>query len=191
MSTALALLAVVLVCIATRPRPAPRSPTAAASPAPTLPRSRRARHRLDDAVPDLIDLLVLAIRGGALPAEALREAVDLCPPVLQPHVRAVLTRVDDGERFADALATLTTTAGPGVSALTDTLVSADRYGLPLGPVLTRLADDARASRRRRVEARTRELPIRLAAPLVLCSLPSFVLLAVVPLLMGALSSLQL
>jgi hypothetical protein len=34
------------------------------------------------------------------------------------------------------------------------------------------------------------LPVRLAMPLVLCTLPSFVLLAIVPLLVGALSSLH-
>jgi Flp pilus assembly protein TadB len=192
MTAVLALAALIVVCVALGPRRAPRPLASTAPTAPPRPSSsRRARRRLDDAVPDLIDLLVLAIRGGALPAEALRESVDLCPPVLHPHLQAVVDRIDAGERFADALATLPATAGPGVLALTDTLVSADRYGLPLGPVLTRLADDARATRRRRLEARTRELPVRLAAPLVLCQLPSFVLLAVVPLLVGALSSLQL
>jgi Flp pilus assembly protein TadB len=192
MTTLLALATLLVVCVALGPRPAPRTlgSTAPTTP-PRPPSSRRARRRLDDAVPDLIDLLVLAIRGGALPAAALRESLDLCPPVLYPHLQAVIGRIDHGERFADALATLPTTAGAGVLALTDTLASADRYGLPLGPVLTRLADDARATRRRRIEARARELPVRLAAPLVLCQLPSFVLLAVVPLLVGALSSLQL
>jgi hypothetical protein len=51
--------------------------------------------------------------------------------------------------------------------------------------------EAREQRRRDGQAAARELPIRLAAPLVLCTLPSFALLAIAPLLLGALSSLHL
>jgi Flp pilus assembly protein TadB len=142
-------------------------------------------------MPDLIELMVLSISAGALPVVACREIVDLLPPETRPALDAVLLRVDRGERFADALAALVEHAGPSAAALVDALAAADRYGLPLAPVLTRLADDARAARRRIADARARELPVRMAAPLVLCTLPSFVLLAVVPLLVSALSSLRL
>ena len=70
------------------------------------------------------------------------------------------------------------------------LGAADRYGLPLAPALDRLAAEARLARRQQAEAAARELPVRLAAPLVLCTLPSFVLLASVPLLIGTVSSLR-
>lgn len=71
----------------------------------------------------------------------------------------------------------------------DSFAAADRYGLPLAPIVERLAAEARHQRRRRTEAVARQLPIRMAAPLVLCTLPSFVLLAVAPLLLAAISSL--
>ena len=58
------------------------------------------------------------------------------------------------------------------------------------PVLDRLADDIRAERRRRAERQARTLPIKLAFPLVVCTLPSFVLLAIVPALLGAVSTLR-
>ena len=80
--------------------------------------------------------------------------------------------------------------GPVAQPLIDSLSAADRYGLPLAPVLERLSFEARQQRRRDIEASARELPVRLAMPLVLCTLPSFVLLAIVPLLLGALSSLH-
>ena len=66
----------------------------------------------------------------------------------------------------------------------------DRAGLAFGPAIARLADDARDHRRRLAEAAARELPVRLSFPLVLCTLPSFALVAIVPLLVGALSSVQ-
>ncbi|HEY7627328.1 MAG TPA: type II secretion system F family protein, partial [Ilumatobacteraceae bacterium] len=95
-----------------------------------------------------------------------------------------------GTRFADALTELGARLGPIAQPLVDSLSAADRYGLPLAPLLERLAFEARQQRRRDTEAAARELPVRLAAPLVVCTLPSFVLLGIVPLLLGALSSLR-
>ena len=70
------------------------------------------------------------------------------------------------------------------------VASADRDGLPLGPVLDRLAAEARAARRRLGEAEARRLPVRLTFPLVACTLPSFVLIAIAPAVLGALSTLR-
>ena len=99
-------------------------------------------------------------------------------------------RCNAGDRFADALRQLRASLGPIAQPLVDSLSAADRYGLPLAPVLERLSFEARQQRRRDTDATARELPVRLAMPLVLCTLPSFVLLAIVPLLLGALSSLH-
>jgi hypothetical protein len=74
--------------------------------------------------------------------------------------------------------------------LADGLAAADRDGLPLSPILDRLATEARQQRRRRADTLARQLPIRLSLPLVLCTLPSFVLLAVAPLLLAAIASLR-
>ena len=154
---------------------------------------RRAAHatrRSVEAFPDALDLLVLTIRAGYLPAQAIVEIVPFLPAPLHPAFIAVGQAMDRGERFADALHHLRTELGPIAQPLVDSLSAADRYGLPLAPVLERLASEARQQRRRDGEAAARELPVRLAMPLVLCTLPSFVLLAIVPLLLGALSSLH-
>jgi tight adherence protein C len=154
------------------------------------PSRRRTQRAIDHAVPDLIELLVLAIEGGAPPFDAFTDIASLVPPPVRPVVHFVVVQVRSGARMADTLAEVPQHFGAAFAPLAESLAAAERYGLPLTPVLHRLADDARAARRRAAEARARELPVRLAAPLVLCTLPSFVLLAVVPLLLGALSSLQ-
>ena len=59
----------------------------------------------------------------------------------------------------------------------------------LAPALEQLSAEARRSRRRRDEADARRLPVRLSFPLVVCTLPSFVLLAIAPAVLAALSSL--
>ena len=75
--------------------------------------------------------------------------------------------------------------------LASALRGAARYGAPLGASLERVAVDARILRRRRAEEDARRLPVQLLFPLVLCVLPAFGLLAVVPLLLASLRSLQL
>ena len=151
----------------------------------------RRRHRaVDAALPDALDLIVLAVRSGHLPVAALRAVhVHFAPP-LRDADRPRAGPVERGVRFADALPHLSAALGPALDPLVDGLAAADRDGQPLAPVLERLATDARLHRRRQIDTLARQLPVRLAVPLVLCTLPSFVLLAIVPLLLAALSSLH-
>ncbi len=132
---------------------------------------------------------MLAVRAGFLPAAALRAAHPHVASILSEPIGSVLQRLDAGDRFSDALSALTQRLGHRADTLVDTLAAADRDGLPLAPVLERLAAEAHAHRRRQSDTLARQLPIRLSIPLVVCTLPSFVLLAVVPLLLAALSSL--
>ncbi len=153
-------------------------------------RGVRGTRRIARDFPDALDLLVLSIRAGYLPAQAIVEIIPFLPPALRPSFVAVDDAMRRGDRFADALGQLRTRLGVIAQPLVDSLSVADRYGLPLAPVLERLSLEARQQRRRDTDATARELPVRLAMPLVLCTLPSFVLLAIVPLLLGALSSLH-
>lgn len=186
------LLLAALIAWGLRPRPHAR----AAARHPTGRRSRmfgaraRAARRAAQHLPDALDLLVLSIRAGYMPAHAIVVITPFLPQSLRSSFTAVDEAMKAGVRFADALDRLTTQLGPIAQPLVDSLAAADRYGLPLAPVLERLSFEARQQRRRDSDAAARELPVRLAIPLVLCTLPSFVLLAIVPLLLGALSSLS-
>jgi tight adherence protein C len=155
-----------------------------------LRRRARTRRQIASEFPDVLDLLVLSIRAGYLPAQAVVEIQPFLPPTVRDAFESMGKATHEGMRFADALTSLSVTLGPVAQPLVDSLSAADRYGLPLAPVLERLSSEARQQRRRDSDAAARELPVRLAVPLVLCTLPSFVLLAIVPLLLGALSSLH-
>lgn len=191
MSALAATAMVVLLAFAGRPRGARRPLLTTPSVTRAKQLRRRARTRaVEQALPDAIDAIVLAVRAGYLPSAALRAALPHLHPVLQTPFGDVVERTRAGARFADALAALPAQLGPQVAPLADSFAAADRDGLPLAPVLERLADEARQRRRRLADARARQLPVRMAVPLVLCTLPAFVFLAVVPLLLAALSSLQ-
>ncbi|CAN5651161.1 hypothetical protein BH10ACT2_BH10ACT2_02380 [soil metagenome] len=187
-----AVIAVVaLFAIAARIRPRATLRTGAAAMRRTWPTLRRTTSRnAQRALPDGIDLFVLAVRAGHLPSAAVDVVLPHLDAALQSAFAEVSAAVRNGARFSDALGLLPLRLGPQAAPLADSLIAADRYGLPLAPVLDRLADEARQHRRRLADANARQLPVRLSLPLVLCTLPSFVLLAVVPLLLAAFSSLN-
>jgi tight adherence protein C len=186
---AIAVVALAVVAIRLRPHATRGNVVLLVAPVERT-RQRTLTRRAQRALPDAIDLFVLAVRAGHLPAAAVDIVQPHLAPVLQPAFAEVAAAVRNGARFADALAVLPKRLGPQAAPLADSLIAADRYGLPLAPVLDRLADEARQHRRRLADASARQLPVRLSLPLVLCTLPSFVLLAVVPLLLAAFSSLS-
>lgn len=150
---------------------------------------RRTRRSAEAALPDAIELLVLAVHAGATPTRAIHDVQTLVAPVLRPAFGAVVHRLQRGQRLADAVAAIPELLGPRAGALADGIAAADRYGLPLGPVLDALATEARAERRRIGEAQARSLSVKLTFPLVSCTLPAFVLVAIVPAVLGSLGSL--
>lgn len=151
---------------------------------------RRTRAHVEASAPDAIELFVLLIHAGLTPVQAVRDLSSSAPGATRAGFAAVVHRLERGEPFADALAALPARLGPCMIGLADTVASADRYGSALAPMLETLALEARAARRRRNEADARRLPIRLSFPLVACTLPSFVLLAIAPAVLAALSSIS-
>jgi tight adherence protein C len=150
----------------------------------------RRRREVEAAMPDAVELLVLCIRAGCSPTQAVVELVSRAPPPLRPAFAAVDLQLHRGLALADALEVLGAHAGSPGREIGRAIAAADRDGLPLAPVLDRLVTEARAIRRRQGEEAAQRLPVRLTFPLVTCTLPSFVLLAIAPAVLGALSTLR-
>ena len=139
---------------------------------------------------DAVELFVLCVHAGRSPSQAVVDVAARAPPVLRPAFDAVDLQLHRGRSLADALGELQRLGGQIGHELATAMASADRDGQPLAPVLDRLAAEARAARRRAGEAAIRQLPVRMTFPLVVCTLPSFVLLAIAPAVLGALSTLR-
>jgi hypothetical protein len=142
-------------------------------------RARREERAIARELPVAIDLLGVAVGAGCTPYLAVGVAAQWSPPPLGDTFRDVLRRCSLGLDFEAAL----DAAGretPRVQPLADALLASDRLGVPVGPVLARLAHEDRTALRRAAEAHARRIPVRLLFPLVFLVLPAFVLLTVVP-----------
>jgi tight adherence protein C len=151
--------------------------------------ARRQRALLERGLPDAMDRLVLGVRAGLTPSQAVRDIASSSHGGVEAAFAEVVRRTERGQPFADALAALPELLGANSGGLADVIATSDRHGLPLGPVLDQLTLEVRATRRRLDQAAARTLPVRLSFPLVMCTLPSFVLLAIAPAVIAALSSL--
>ncbi len=154
--------------------------------------TRRALRRSEDSVraalPDVVDLFRLAVGAGLSIHQSVEVVATCAPDPVGPVLREVRRQVALGVRLGDALQALHALGDPA-RPLAAALLGAARYGTPLSVALDRVAVDARLLRRRRAEERARRLPVQLLFPLVMCVLPAFGLLAVVPLLAGSLPSM--
>jgi tight adherence protein C len=161
---------------------------------PLLNKRRATRYRsaaIADALPDVAELLQLTTDAGL----TIPLAVPLVARRVDGPVGAALLEVaaaaERGVRWADAVAALPERLGPVASPLASALTDHERYGTALAPALARATLELRLERRRRAERIARRVPVRLLFPLVLCVLPAFALLTIVPLLAGALRGLRL
>ena len=167
---------------------------AAAWAAPGVAARRGERRRLAALaadLPDVVDLLVLAVGAGLTVPLAVAAVARRAPGPLGAELGLACDQTALGRRLADALDDVPARAGEAVRPLVAALIASERYGAPLVAGLERLAGEVRADRRRRAEEVARKVPVKLLFPLVACTLPAFALLTVAPLVASAVRSLRL
>lgn len=160
-------------------------------------RWRRVRRRrgTDDrqtvaALPEVVDLLRLAIGAGHTVPAAIPMLAAWAPTSLRSDLRVAAVAISRGQPTVDAVESLQAAWGDPARPLLRALADHLRNGTPILPTLERVAHDARGARRRAAESRARRLPVLLLFPLVFCTLPAFGLLTVAPIVAGTLRSLD-
>ena len=146
----------------------------------------RAVHDGPDDIGQLTEHLCVSLRTGlsmTLACERWRS--------VSPVGSSVADLISAGAPLEEALLPLANLYPITGKNLGHIIVEAERDGLPILDTVLRLAADHRNERRRQIDTRIRQLPTRLSIPLVLCVLPSFLLLSVAPLVLASLSQLSI
>lgn len=140
-------------------------------------------------LPEVVDLLLVGVGAGLTPRETLQRCQAWLPAPFAKAVDSALSRAAAGATFADALDRAMTPLGDRVRPLVAALNAGERDGTMLAGGLLRVSDEARRQRRVAAQERARRVPVAMLGPLLLCVLPSFALLTLVPLVLGSLSDL--
>ncbi len=129
----------------------------------------------------------LAIGAGLTIPGALRSVGAVLRGTVGESFKRCMGHVDLGWQVTDAVEQLRVELAPHGDAFVSLLRAGLHDGGTIGLSFAVLTHELRGARRRQAEIRARRVPVLLLFPLVMCVLPAFVLLAIVPLLVGALS----
>jgi tight adherence protein C len=143
-----------------------------------------------EAAPAVLDLLGAALRAGLNPHKAVLRVAERAPAVLMEDLSLAAAVLRLGGTPAAALREAATRSGlDELRAAAAALEAAERWGAPPAEALAARAEALRTRARLNAEAEAGRAAVRLAFPLVLCFLPAFVLLTVVPTVAGSLRAL--
>jgi pilus assembly protein TadC len=133
----------------------------------------------------MLELIGAMLESGAGLGRSLQLIATLVPPELARQLRPVASALAIGADWKTAWHS-SGAQTPQLRALRDALTFVALTGAPSSALLYAQAARLRRERHRAAEQRAAALGVKLVVPLGLCSLPAFVCLGVVPVLLGLL-----
>jgi pilus assembly protein TadC len=153
------------------------------------PSARRRRESIERDLPLAIDLLAACATAGR-PVEA---SMDVVATAVGGPVSEVLSEHSARIRLgADPLAEWSSMRRhPQLGPMARAVLRSMESGAPMADILERLAVDSRGSRAMALQQRARSVGVRAAGPLGICFLPAFMLIGIVPTVIGGFTHLVL
>lgn len=147
--------------------------------------------RIEQALPDMLDLLVISVEAGLGFEQALERTSAAMPGPLADEARRMLQEIRMGSSRADALRALEArTDIDDVRSFTMAMLQADNFGISVAKILKAQADETRLRRRQRAQERAQKMPVKMLFPLVFCVFPAIFVVLLLPGLLTVLDSLS-
>jgi tight adherence protein C len=147
-------------------------------------RQRRRQREVSNALPDVLDLLMVCVEAGmgfdAAVARVAEQPASKGSP-LHAELYRMHLEVRAGRPREEALRALADRLGiEEVRAVVGSFIQTDKLGTPLGKTLRVQAEASRVQRRHRAETRAQLVPLLMLGPTILFLMPSFMLVAMAP-----------
>jgi tight adherence protein C len=155
---------------------------------------KRYRRKLQEALPDTVDLLGIVLGTGlALDQAMLRvtEEMEYLYPELAGEFTLVVMQVKAGQERAKAFQQLVRRTGlEDIKSLSAMIVQSERFGTSLSQALKVYADSLRTRRRLRAEATVAKAGIKMLFPILLFILPALFVITLVPGMLSVMHTLS-
>lgn len=141
--------------------------------------------RIERALPDVIDLVVVSVEAGQGFAQAMATAADRTPGPLGEELRLTLQEQRFGLPMDKALENLNTRADtPSMRTFVRGVTQGERLGVSIGQIMRNIAREMRLRRRSAAEERAQKTTVKILFPLVFLILPSLFIVLLAPALLG-------
>ena len=146
--------------------------------------------RIEDDLPDLIDLLVVTVEAGLSLSSSLKTASRRTTGPLGQELRLAIQEQRMGLPVADILQNmLHRSDSPSMRSFVRSLVQGETLGVSIGTIMRNLSNEMRARRRARAEERANKAPIKMLFPLIFLIFPALFIVLLGPAMLEIKSSL--
>ena len=133
------------------------------------------------ALPDVLDLLVIAVESGLGFEQALDRVIDNVPGDLANEFSRVLGEARAGSSRSDALRSMQERVDiPEIRSFVLAMIQADTFGISIGKVLRSQADELRVKRQQWAQEKAQKAPIKMMVPMVFCVFPALFVVVIGP-----------
>ena len=148
-------------------------------------------YRIDHAMPELIDLLVVTVEAGLSLSAALQIAGERLQGPLGEELRIVIQEQRMGLTPVQALENMVgRTPTPAVESFARAMMQGELLGVSVGQILRSLAIEMRKRRRAQAEQQAQKAPIKMLFPLVFMIFPALFIVILGPALFSIFDALS-
>lgn len=146
-----------------------------------LRRMARRKHALQRALPDVMDLLSVAVEAGLGFDGAVQKVAEKFPEPVAGEFREFLKEVRLGRPRAEALRALADRSGvPDLQSFAAAVIQADQLGVSIAKVLKSQSEGLRIKRKQRAEEKAMQLPLKLLFPMLIFIFPTLFIVILGP-----------
>ena len=144
-------------------------------------RMRQRFQKIDQQMPEMIDLLVVTIEAGLGILASMRVAADGLGDPLGQELRLTLQEQRMGLSVFEAIESLGRRADtPNMRVFVRALIQGEKLGVSIGMTMRNVALEMRKRRKAAVEEKAQKMPIKLLFPLVFLIFPAIMIVLLVP-----------
>ncbi len=147
-------------------------------------RVKSRQNRIDKALPDILDLLVICIESGLALQAALNKVAEEIRHTYRDfydELQIVCAEIRGGIPWDESFEHLAKRTGvQSVKSLVGMMIQTEKLGVSIGQALRHHGDFTRTQRLLRVEENAAKLPVKILFPLIFCILPVMFLVLLGP-----------